>query len=296
MNRLLTCFAILFIPAAIYAAGYDIIECTYQYVSDNRNETVDEAELTAKQRAKVVALENKYGVDVSSIVATTMITESVGESAKSSSKFYTMGGTEVRGEWIETLQEKIIGEPVFEGGFWQVKVYVKGKARPKNASKIDIKTLVLRNGTDDLNQSLNFYDGDQLFVKFQSPVSGNVCIYLVGEDDMAYCLLPDQYNTTGHYAVKANTEYMFFSAKHFKETIQEYVLTSEKSRENNALYIVFSPNKLSKALDNESAENFRGDAMPRSLSHKDFLKWLASNQIHDEDMVVKKELITIFKK
>lgn len=296
MNRLFTCFAVLFIPAAMSAAGIDIVECTYEYMSDNRNESIDEAELTAKQRAKVVALENKYGIDVSSINTTTMITETVGESAKTHSQFYSMGGTEVRGEWIETLQEKVLEGPAVVDGFFYVKVYVKGKARPKNASKIDVKTLVLRNGTDNLNQSSNFNDGDQLFVKFQSPVNGHLCIYLVGEDDMAYCLLPDGYNTSGNQVVMANTEYMFFSQNHFNETVQEYVLTSEKSRENNVLYIVFSPNKLSKALDNDSAENFRGEQMPRSLTHKDFLKWLASNQIHDEDIVVKKELITIFRK
>ena len=63
--------------------------------------------------------------------------------------------------------------------------------------------------------------------------------------------------------------------------------------EQNALYVIFSPNTFTKANDTQSATNWRDQPMPRQLSYADLLKWLARNQAKDEAMVVRTSVISI---
>ena len=93
-------------------------------------------------------------------------------------------------------------------------------------------------------------------------------------------------------AVEANKDYVFFYEK-FDKNADEYVLTCERSMEQNALYVIFSPNTFTKANDNRSDNNWRDQPMPRQLSYADLLKWLARNQAKDEAMVVRTSVISI---
>ena len=68
-----------------------------------------------------------------------------------------------------------------------------------------------------------------------------------------------------------------------------------QSSEHNVLYVIFSPNTFTKAIDQQSGTNWRDEQLPRQLSYEDFMKWLARNQTRDENMVVRREVITIRK-
>ena len=70
---------------------------------------------------------------------------------------------------------------------------------------------------------------------------------------------------------------------------------SKKSVEYNAFYIVFSPNKFTKARDFGGKKNWKNQPLPRVLPYADFLKWLSRNQIKDKKMVVKTSVIAIRK-
>ena len=98
----------------------------------------------------------------------------------------------------------------------------------------------------------------------------------------------------GCQRIKANEEYLFFS-KQTDQDADEYTLNTQRSSESNAVYIVFSPNSITKALDKQGGQNFREEPLPRMLSYADFLKWLSKNQIKDNQMVVKTEVVTIRK-
>ena len=50
-----------------------------------------------------------------------------------------------------------------------------------------------------------------------------------------------------------------------------------------------------KAGDKQSGKNWRDEQMPRQLDYESFMKWLARNQTRDEDMVVRREIVTIRK-
>lgn len=275
----------------LYANEVVTVSAVYEYVSDDANETPKQAEHKAIERAKLKALEEQFGVDISQDNTTWMKNEQ-SRQAHSTINFLSLSGSQVRGVWIKTLEQKII-EKTFKEGFWYIKVRVKGTARQRNAAPIQVEAKILRNGTDPLNESNRFKHGDQIFLSFKAPVEGFVCVYLVDEEQMAYCLLPDQYNTSGRQKVQPNESYLFFSSNHAAHQVEEYVLTTQKEVEHNALYIVFSPNDFVKANDSSSITGKNGFQLPQYLPYGELLSWLADNQLADEKMVVKKELISI---
>ena len=227
-------------------------EYTY-HVPDNIS--LEEGKRTALERAKIQAIADAFGTLVSqnnsSIVKN--------ENGKSSVDFLSIGGSNVRGEWIET-----IGEPKFdifyESNMLTIKVSIDGKAREIKNAAIDFEAKLLRNGTEEKYESDEFRNGDDLYLYFKSPINGYLAVYLLDENtQQVFCLLPYK-------------PYVFFSCQKAEENpneVDEYTMTCEHSMEQNTIYIVFSPNMFAKAI----AED--GDAgLPRQLPLKEFQKWL----------------------
>lgn len=172
-----------------------------------------------------------------------------------------------------------------------MRVFIEGSAREKSGTPIDIQYAFVNN-THDRENRTSYYDNDDLFMRFSSPVDGNLCVYLVDAEKKAYCLLPYASNGTGSQLVKANEEYTFFNPDKDKNA-DPLVLTTDKKQELNVLYVIFSPNVLTKAKDNKSGTNWWQQEMPRSFSYEEFVRWLAKNQTADELLQVYTEVITI---
>lgn len=264
------------------------VEGEYTYYAPE-NVTVEQARRTALDRAKIQAIADEFGTIVQQ-TNTTRIQNRDGESA---SDFYSIGGSEVKGEWIET-----IGEPEYtisyESNMLVVTCRVKGKAREIVSAQIDIKALVLRNGTDDKFEDDDFKSGNDLYLSFVSPVKGYLAVYLIDDDNKAFCLLPYRSQTEGIYPIEANRRYVFFDIKSASPEergyVDEYVMTCERSSEHNLIYIVFSPNPFAKAADNSSS-----DLLPREISFDDFQKWLVKCRKHDKEMNLRRIPIEITK-
>ena len=268
------------------------ISITYEYISDNPNETPEQAERTAIQMAQQKALEEHFGLDVVGITSTMQRNRQEGQKVSSSSDVFSMRETAVRGEWIETTSQKVL-EKTFEKGFWHVRVYIEGRARNHSTEKTEIQYAFINNAHDKQNRD-QYYDGDDIFLRFTSPVSGALCIYLVDTEQNAYCLLPYQSNAVGYQPIEANKDYLFFSEM-VDPNADEYTLNTMQSSEQNALYVIFSPNTFTKAADQQAGKNWRDEQLPRFLSYEDLMKWLARNQTRDENMVVRREVVTIRK-
>ena len=118
-------------------------------------------------------------------------------------------------------------------------------------------------------------------------------MYLIDNEKTAYCLLPCMRSDKGYQDVRANKEYLFFSSDTDREA-DEYVLTTQTEVEHNVLYVIFSPNKFTKARDKKGARNWRKQQVPRNLPYKDFVEWLAKVQTADKNMQVRTEVISIF--
>jgi len=292
MKRILffaLCFSLV-VPG--YAAKPQQIEWTSTYVSNDRNESQAQAEQHAIERAKQKALEHAFGVDVSSIVVSMEQESSQNGTYNTDESFFSLGGTSVRGEWITTSEERILSS-VHNGEYWEVKAFVAGTIREKTSSPIDLQYAIISQPTDRETRP-RFYDGEDLLLRFSSPVDGALCVYLVDESKTAYCLLPYMNESKGYAAVKANSDTLFFS-RTTNPQAQDLVFTAEKEVEHNVLYIVFSPNRFTKARDQKGGANWREQALPRSLAYADFLRWLAKNQTADEQMTVRTEIIEIRK-
>lgn len=293
MRRLSSIIILLALAISSVCAG-DIVKVSivYEYVSNNPNESAEQAERTAKERAKIKALEEKFGLDVSSINSILQKNRTEGENSSSSTDVFSLRETSVRGEWIETIKEDVLST-IYENGFWRVKVEMVGKARTNSIPKADIRYALINNSHDRENRD-QYYDGDDIFLKFSSPVDGFLCVYLIDEEENAFCLLPYMSSSSGCQHIEANQEYLFFSTAMDKQA-DEYTLNCQRSVEQNAVYIIFTPNLMTKASDRKGGKNWRDEQMPRQLTYKEFISWLAKNQTRDAEMVVKTEVITIRK-
>ena len=292
MKRIALIYCAILACSMLFAKDIERVGITYEYVSNNPNETPEQAERTAFEKAKLKALEDRFGLDVTQITNTLVTGRTEGQSSKSETNVFSAGGTAVRGEWIETISERVL-EKSFTNGFWIVKVRVEGRARNYSTEKADIRFAFVRN-IQDIDPPVTFRDGNDFFLRFSSPVAGFLCVYLVDEAQNAFCLLPYMSRRTGSQPVEANTDYVFFSPLYDREA-QEYTLSSERSSEQNLVLVIFSPNEFTKAADKQGGKNFRDEQLPRELTYESLLKWLARNQTKDPDMAVHSSIITIRK-
>ncbi len=285
MKHTLLFLSIIFtIP--VFSQKMKTVEGEYTYHAPE-NVTLEEAKLTALDRAKIQALADEFGT----IVSQTNSTHIQNGNGKSDIDFLSIGGSEVKGEWIETT-----GEPQYhisyDQGMLVVKVSVKGKAREIVSAQMEIKTKVLRNGTEDKFESDEFHDGDDLYLSFISPVSGYLAVYLVDAEQKAFCLLPYQSQEDGIYKIKSNKRYLFFNRKEAEKElthlVDEYTMTCSKGTERNTIYIVFSPNAFAKACDNSVSES-----LPRELDYADFQRWIIKQRKHDQNMITRIFPITL---
>ena len=172
------------------------------------NVTIEQAKRTALERAKIQALADEYGT----IVQQQNITRVENNNGESTTDFFSVGGSEVKGEWLGDEDDPEY-EIRYEDNMLVVTCRVKGKARELVSAKIDFHTHVLRNGTEDRFEDSEFYAGDDLYLSFLSPVKGYVAVYLIDADRQAYCLLPYRSQSEGAYVVEDDRRYVFFSAK-----------------------------------------------------------------------------------
>lgn len=286
MVRTLFILSLILSSLTALAQKLKTVEGKYTYHAPE-NVTMEQAKRTALDRAMIQALADEFGTIVSQSNATRV----ENQNGQTNIDFLSIGGSEVKGEWIETISEPIYNIR-YEGDMLVVSVKVKGKAREIVSAGIDFQAKVLRNGTDDKFESDQFRSGDDLYLSFISPVSGYLAVYLVDADNQAYCLLPYRNQSEGIYPVKANQRYLFFNAKEApqneRSNVDEYVMTCSRSSEQNQIYIIFSPNQFVKATDNQS-----NATLPRELKFEDFQSWLTKCRKHDKEMNLRMISITI---
>lgn len=247
-------------------------EYTY-HVPDNIS--LEEGKRAALERAKIQALADAFGTLVSQNNSTIV----KNENGKSSVDFLSIGGSDVKGEWIET-----IGEPQFdifyENNILTIKVSIDGKAREIKNAVIDFVAKLLRNGTEEKYESDEFLNGDDLYLYFKSPINGYLAVYLFDENtQQVFCLLPYKSSGEPAYKIIHDKPYIFFSCQKAEENpseVDEYTMTCEHSMEQNIIYIVFSPNMFAKAFAED--ENIK---LPRQLPLKEFQKWLGKCRTKD---------------
>lgn len=274
------CAILSMVALSSFAQKAKVVHGEYTYYAP-LSQSVDEAKRIALERAKIQAIADEFGTNIMQRNVTNMSNTKDG----SMLDFNSLSLSEVKGEWIETIGEPTFDDIVIKDNMLVVRVEVKGKVRRKDSAGVDIDLRVLRNGTDLKCQSLQFHDGDDLYLYAKSPVNGYMTVYLyVESENMVYCLLPYASSSFGAYRIEHDLPYLFFSIKEArddKDDVDEYVLSSAKEVENNDLYIVFSPNEFYKS--NTVAG---GGTLPRKISFRDFQEWLSKCRNQDDKMQV----------
>lgn len=290
MNKLISIIVFCLITIPCFSQKVKKISGEYTYYA-SETMFVEEAKRTALERAKIQAIADEFGTIVSQSTST-VISNKNGES---DTQFFSLGGTDVKGEWIET-----IGEPEydiqFENHFLVVKCSVKGKAREIESAKIDFIAKPLRNGTTLKYESTEFKDGDDLYLYFQSPVDGYLAVYLLDETTQTvYSILPYKSERKSAIPVIGNNEYTFFSVRDAEKSdrgkVDEYTLNCSADKEFNTLYVLFSPSEIGK----KNGFNSSFDDVPENISFKEFKHWLSKVMLKDKKVGVLKLSIQITK-
>ena len=223
------------LPLTFYAQKTKKVCGEYIYYVPT-NQSLEQAKAIALDRAKIKALADEFGT----IVSQTNSTVITNENGKTDNRFFSLSGSEVKGEWLENE-----GEPQYEISYEQnmltVKCSVCGKAREIKNSSVNFKAMILRNGTTERFNSSEFHDNDFMYLLFQAPVDGYVAAYLIDETPTAYCLLPYQNDSDGQQAVKHGQEYIFFSPEKALEEVNlvdQYSLTCAGTAEQNQIYVI----------------------------------------------------------
>ena len=290
---------ILFLSTALLAFGQKqrnrIVKVTGKaQVKMESDMTMQEARKKARELAKINALENAFGTYVEQQADMTL--------ANGNTAYNIIGTTRVKGEWIETLKttfkDNFKSEKTVNGVVqirW-ITCSIIGKAR-KATPKAQIKFDIL-NRPDPASRTLSFYDGEQLYVWFKSPVNGYLSIFLE-DGQTVYRLLPyvdmDNKYQSG-VPVKGDSGYLFFSPEtnSFENSaVDEMILNKdEKTVEYNTIYIVFSENSFVKPTLKGSVLS-ENKILPRSLSKKEFINWLVDNRSANTTFQDKKVKISI---
>lgn len=93
-------------------------------------------------------------------------------------------------------------------------------------------------------------------------------------------------------AVKGNRRYVFFSVDDVpageQGMVDEYVMTCGNGKELNQIYVIFSPQLFTKAVD------YAGEGLqPRELPYEEFQQWLFDCRKQDREMRVEVKNIVI---
>ena len=195
---------LLVVSGYIRAAEPQRVSVTYEYNSNDRNESQALAEQHAFEYAKRKAIEEQFPILVTSSTALSTTEQVQNGSSFLSEHFYSSYQTVARGEWIGLPKEKVL-ESYHNGEHWVVKVQVEGLMREKTAKPIELSYAFIRNQAERENR-IQYTDGDTLLLRFQSPADGALCLYLVDAEKAptAYCLLPSETEKKGYQPVSAD--------------------------------------------------------------------------------------------
>lgn len=288
--------AVLLVSLAPGLSAQQVLTATgsYTYYAPS-NITLDQAKALALERAKIQIIADHFGT----VVGVRNYTHIENESGESAVSFLSLGESEVKGEWIET-----IGKPSFEVRYEDhlqvVRATVRGKIRETVESTTPVIAKVLRNGISDKYESNVFKEGDGLYLSFKTPVDGFLAVFLYDGNGVNR-LLPKKNEANGSYGVKAGTREVFF-ANHFSgvdnsgryvDTLRsDYVMTCDADNELNRIYVVFSTNNFSRPYD-ELPED---EKAPAFLTFEAFQRWLSRSRLQDKAMTVAIRDILIRKK
>ena len=239
-----------------------------------------EAERICIERARIDAIEKAFGQTIIQGNSTYIKNKSTGEQTESSNIFSNISESLVNGEWIQDLKKPEITK-LLENNELNMQADVYGLIREVKSIPITFQASPL-NCSNTTCKTTTFRDGDDFYILFKAPEDGYISIYLDDpEQQKTFRLLPYKSAKikTTNYPVKADVEYIFFSAAKAakNETVDETTLflNNPKIPEMNKLFVLFNPKEeFGKPILNQSSEPTGKIETPLELASEDFQRWL----------------------
>ncbi len=281
-NRLESLLVFVGMTIALVASASDIKTVSgestfYGESSHSRNDCMR----FALEQARIAALAKEFGTTISQDV----YQRDVLSGSTESNYFSMLNHTEVNGEWLADD-----GEPEYKFSYDKnhnlvVTCKIKGKARALTNEAPEFSASVLRNGNELRFADTHFREGDDLKLYFRAPVNGYLAVYLVDDERTVYSILPYSNNSDGKVRTVRDRDYVFFDMD--KADMQfgepdELVITLNGDVERNQLYVLFSPDTFSRAVDSSA-----NGTQPRTLPYDTFAKWLTNVRKRDPKMGMK---------
>lgn len=278
MKRAVLLLLSLVCVSVVSAQRVQTISGEYTYYAPE-NVSLEQAKRTAIERAKIEAIAAEFGTNISQ----TNTSSVVNSDTESSSKFSSIGLTEVKGDWLADTKEPVIVIN-YDDGMLVVTAKVEGKVRERVNAEYDLEISTLCNGVE----SEVFRNNDRFAVRFRTSKKGYIAIFLIDDNvEQAYCLLPYETADGTSREVSNKEEYIFLSTQDptypYRE---ETILTTDREIDHNRLIIIFSTNEFYMPLTD------RGEFLPE-LDLERFDKWLNKNRVRDEYMSVITKILEI---
>lgn len=278
MKRLILLILFTSIVAVASAQRTVVIRGEYTYYAPE-NVSLEQARLTAIERAKIEAIATEFGTNISQ----TNTSKVVNSDSQSSTEFSSIGMSEVKGDWLTNTREPEITIS-YDTGMLVIKAVVEGKARERVSAEYDLSIKTLCNNVE----SEVFNNNDRFAVRFRTSKQGYIAIFLIDDSvEQAYCLLPYETADGASRSVSNREEYTFLSTQDsMYPYAEETILTASSAMEHNRLVVIFSTNEFYMPLTD------RGEFLPQ-LHIDDFDKWLNKNRMRDERMSVITKVLEI---
>lgn len=256
----------------------------------------------AKRLAQINALESAFGTYVEQNTQIGVKDDQV--------DFVLMGNTKVNGEWLKTISEKVeerVQKPKKKNdhqyALW-VECHVEGLARRvSNLPKFEVQTL---NCPDQKCKSVEFNDGEQLYLYLRSPEDGYLSVYFQEGKDL-FRIFP--YHNMQRYIrdvkIIAGEEYVLFSSdkssasfdKFPSQLTDELLLSSEANVTEQEVHVLFSKQPFdTPMLKSQAVRVGYDEILPMQIDFDHFDEWLLSNRINDRTFQYKKLGIRTVKK
>ncbi|MDT8394739.1 MAG: hypothetical protein RQ761_12920 [Bacteroidales bacterium] len=296
-HQLTLVLLLLFIPFATLAQQIKTAKGSSE-VRVESNMSKSEARELAEEQAKINAIESVYGTYLEQGTDLHISDGRV--------DFDIIGNTRVKGEWIRTIRGPEFSEDIRpdkgdygkENITW-IKCTITGKVR-ECVSRANLDLLSL-NCPIVKCRSTSFFNGEDLFLYFKSPVNGYLSVFL-DDGNEVYRLLPYAgMGTLSAVKIQGDKPYLLFSKDYSYEFDEGYVidemeLFTSKPIEYNNLYVVFAERQYVKPILNELKEMDDGYLMPKSLPIDDFKEWLGDCRADMPDFQAKRIKISIEKR
>jgi hypothetical protein len=304
MKILLKIILLLTCPILINAQFEKGVKAKGEYLTKFETNNVELFRAKCIELARINAIENTFGKVIMQGNSTYIQNSTNDLKNENYNSFNFISDTYVNGEWLNDIERPKIEYPTQKGSnnedeLW-IKVTVYGYISELKSTPSNFNFITLSCDNEPNCETETFKDGQDVFTKFISPVTGYLSIYLdVPTENKTYKILPYKNSrNASSIKVEADKEYIFFSKNKnsLKDSVDEVfaILSKKNTPEVNKLFVIFSPeNNINKPILSVNNKTNETPELGDSINSLEFQKWIQKNKSFNKQLQIFTKYITI---